>query len=111
MTAFSQQHRLEPIAAKAVNAADAGARADFLRRALSGGAATGTDENPDVCAHLFCLCRTFQAECLDPRGIDCLIDIEPGRLPKRVCDVLGWIVGALIMDAAEHAIAGVGGKR
>ncbi len=111
MPAFPQQHRLEPIAAKAVTAADAGARAAFLQRVLWVSAATGTDEDPDICAHLFRLCRTFQAEYLDPRGIDCLIDIEPGRLSKRVCDVLGWIVGALIMDAAEHAIAGVGDKR
>jgi two-component sensor histidine kinase len=47
---------------------------------------------------------------LDARGIGCSFDVEPGLLPRPVCDALGLVVRALIMDAAEHALTGVGDK-
>jgi hypothetical protein len=84
--------------------------AAFLKAALSYAGASATTGDPDICAHLFGVCRALQAEHLDARGIACLFDVEPGPLPKRACQVLGLIVSALIMDAAEHALAGVGDK-
>src|SRR5260221_9404181 len=90
-------------------AADAaGTPAAFLRATASG--ANASDADPDICAHLFRLCRTLQAEHLDAGGITCVFDVEAGRLPRRVCDTLGLIVTALILDAAEHALANIGDK-
>jgi hypothetical protein len=69
-----------------------------------------TDTGSDICAHLFQLCRTLKVEHLDPRGIACSFDVEPGMLPQPVCDRLGLIVRALVMDAADHAVTGIGDK-
>ena len=88
--------------------ADAGARAAFLRATFS--RVSANDADPDICAHLFRLCRTLQAEHLDACGINCVFDVDAGRLPRRVCDTLGLIVTALIMDAADHALAGIAEK-
>src|SRR5258706_15967524 len=76
----------------------AGTPAAFLRATASGSSAS--DADPDICAHLFRLCRTLQAEHLDAGGINCVFDVEAGRLPRRVCDLLGLIVTALVLDAA-----------
>jgi hypothetical protein len=82
----------------------------LLRKLFWGAAASAIDTDPDVCAHLFGICRILQAEHLEARGIACSFDVEPGRLPKPICDGIGQLVRALIMDAAEHALTGVGDK-
>jgi hypothetical protein len=51
------------------------------------------------------------SEQLAARRITCLFDVDPGRLPKRICDTLGRIVEALMMGTAERALAGIGDKR
>jgi hypothetical protein len=85
----------------------AGAR---LRELFWTSPASSADAGSDICAHLFQLCRSLQAEHLDARGMACSFDVEPGLLPQPVCDGLGLIVRALIMDAIEHALTGVGEK-
>jgi len=94
--------------------ADTGAGEALLRKLFWGTTGSGPDididTDTDVCAHLFGLCRALQADYLDARGIGCSFDVEPGRLPKPVCNSIGSIVRALVMDAAEHVLTGVGDK-
>jgi two-component sensor histidine kinase len=103
-------HGSEPNPGAPAEFAATATRAAFLQAVLSYATASASAGDPDVCAHLFGLCRTLQIEHLDAYGINCLFDVEPGRLPQRACHVLGLIVSALIMDAAAHALAGVDDK-
>lgn len=93
-----------------VVAADTGISDARLKDLFWGTTASGADAASDICAHLCQLRRTLQADHMDARGIDCRFDIEPGRLPKPVCESLGLAIRALILDAAEHAPAGLGDK-
>jgi len=62
-------------------------------------------EEVDACSYIFRLCKELQPTYLDRRGIDCLIDIDAGRLPEIVCRMLGLMVCELIKDASESTIA------
>src|SRR5882724_9895421 len=67
-----------------------------VRRAAPGA------EGIDPRLYIFSLCKELETTCLDRRGIDCLIDVDAGRLPEAICRMLGLIVCALVEDAIER---------
>ena len=62
-------------------------------------------EEVDATSYIFRQCKELQPTYLDRRGIDCLIDIDAGRLPEIVCRMLGLMVCELVKDASESTIA------
>lgn len=61
----------------------------------------------DASLYVLALCRQLQMTVLDPRGIDCMIDVEGvGRLPISACRFLGRVVTALVTTAGASAKLG-----
>jgi two-component sensor histidine kinase len=57
----------------------------------------------DAPTHLTRLCADLCAAHLAPRGVECELRSDPGRLSRDVCQKLSLIIVELVTNAAKHA--------
>lgn len=59
----------------------------------------------DVCAAMFKFCKQCDETYLRPRGIQCLFDVDSGRMHRGAVKVVCDIVDALLADIASAGVA------